>query len=157
MKLLKISQYHLRKTKFMVFLVWNGTGKSVFLKLICGFYIPDSGEIKIDGINYNLCNDFPKDLRALIEKPSFFPELTGYENLKLLADIQRKIDDKQIREALDIVNLTEDMDKKYHKYSLGMKQKLGIAQVIMENPKIMILDEPFRNRRRNREEINYVF
>ncbi|MDO5394163.1 MAG: ATP-binding cassette domain-containing protein [Mycoplasmatota bacterium] len=121
----------------------NGTGKSVFLKLICGFYIPDSGEIKIDGINYNLCNDFPKDLRALIEKPSFFPELTGYENLKLLADIQRKIDDKQIREALDIVNLTEDMDKKYHKYSLGMKQKLGIAQVIMENPKIMILDEPF--------------
>lgn len=121
----------------------NGTGKSVFLKLICSFYTPDSGEIYIDGVDYNKNNDFPKKLRALIEKPCFFPELTGFENLKLLADIQKEISDEQIKEALEIVNLSNDMDKKYYKYSLGMKQKLGIAQVIMENPKIMILDEPF--------------
>ena len=121
----------------------NGTGKSVFLKLICGFYYPDKGEVLIDNINYNTTTDFPKDLRALIEKPDFFPDLTGYENLKLLVDIQKKISDKEILEALDIVNLINEKDKKYHEYSLGMKQKLGIAQVIMENPAIMILDEPF--------------
>lgn len=121
----------------------NGTGKSVFLKLICGFYYPTSGEITIDGINYNNTTDFPTDLRALIEKPGFFPDLTGFENLKMLAEIQRKISDEEINKTLEIVNLVEEKDKKYHKYSLGMKQKLGIAQVIMENPKIMILDEPF--------------
>lgn len=121
----------------------NGTGKSVFLKLICGFYYPTSGEITIDGINYNKTTDFPPDLRALIEKPGFFPDLTGFENLKMLSDIQGKISDKEIYKALEIVNLFEEKDKKYHKYSLGMKQKLGISQVIMENPKIMILDEPF--------------
>lgn len=121
----------------------NGTGKSVLLKLICGFYYPTSGEIFIDGVNYNNSVDFPPSLRALIEKPNFFPNLTGFNNLKMLADIQKNISDKEINEALDIVNLAEEKNKKYHKYSLGMKQKLGIAQVIMENPKIMILDEPF--------------
>lgn len=121
----------------------NGTGKSVFLKLICSFYRPTSGNVTIDGIDYNKTTDFPPDLRALIEKPSFFPDLTGFENLKMLADIQKKISDEEIYKALEIVNLIEEKDKKYHKYSLGMKQKLGIAQVIMENPKIMILDEPF--------------
>lgn len=121
----------------------NGTGKSVFLKLICGFYCPTSGEITIDGHNYNNTSDFPPDLRALIEKPGFFPNLSGFENLKMLADIQGKISNEEICNALDIVNLLEEKDKKYYKYSLGMKQKLGIAQVIMENPKIMILDEPF--------------
>lgn len=121
----------------------NGTGKSVFLKLICGFYCPTSGEITINGKNYNKTADFPPDLRALIEKPGFFPNLSGFENLKMLADIQGKISDEEIYKALDIVNLLEEKDKKYYKYSLGMKQKLGIAQVIMENPKIMIFDEPF--------------
>ncbi len=121
----------------------NGTGKSVFLKLLCGFYYPDSGEVLIDGVNYNNSSSFPEDLRALIEKPNFFPDLTGFENLKMLANIQNKISDKEILEALDTVNLLSEKDKKYRDYSLGMKQKLGIAQVIMENPTIMILDEPF--------------
>ena len=121
----------------------NGTGKSVFLKLICGFYSPTSGEITIDGINYNKTTDFPPDLRALIEKPSFFPNLTGFENLKMLSDIQGKISDKDIYNALKIVNLYEEKDKKYHKYSLGMKQKLGVAQALMEDPEVIILDEPF--------------
>lgn len=121
----------------------NGSGKSVLLKLICGFYTPTSGSILFDGKDYNKILEFPKSLRALIESPSFFPDLTGYENLKILAKIQNKIGDKEIKEALDIVNLTSEMNKKYRKYSLGMKQKLGIAQAIMEDADVLILDEPF--------------
>lgn len=83
------------------------------------------------------------NMRILIEKPTFFSDLSGYKNLKILADINKKIDDERILETLELVNLTKDKDKKYSKYSLGMKQKLGIAQVIMENPDIMIFDEPF--------------
>lgn len=121
----------------------NGAGKSVLLKLICGFYTPTSGEILFDNVNYNFKLEFPKDLRAFIEKPSFFPDLTGFENLKLLAKIQNKITDEDILRALEIVELYDEKDKKYSKYSLGMKQKLGVAQEIMENPKILVLDEPF--------------
>lgn len=120
----------------------NGSGKSVLLKLICGFYDVTSGEILLDGYNYSLNNEFLKDARCLIEKPSFLPDLTGYENLKLLAQVQNRIGDKEILKALEDVNLSLEKDKKYSKYSLGTKQKLGIAQVLMENPKIIILDEP---------------
>lgn len=121
----------------------NGAGKSVFLKILCGFYTPTSGEVLFNGINLDSQLKYPKNLRALIEKPSFFPDLTGFENLKLLAKIQDKISDKEILNALEIVNLIDEKDKKYSKYSLGMKQKLGVAQVIMENPEIMVLDEAF--------------
>jgi len=121
----------------------NGSGKSVLLKLICGFYIPDSGKILYDGRDLNQDGLFPENLRAFIERPSFYPDLTGYQNLKLLADIQKKIGEKEIISALETVNLIEEKDKKYSKYSLGMKQKLGIAQAIMEDPNILILDEPF--------------
>ncbi len=121
----------------------NGSGKSVFLKLLSGFYLPTSGVILYDGKNYNENNEFPPSLRVLIEKPTFFPDMTGFENLKLLAKIQNKISDLEIEKALEIVNLLDQKDKKYSKYSLGMKQKLGIAQVIMEDPQIMFLDEPF--------------
>lgn len=121
----------------------NGAGKSVFLKLICGFYVPTKGKVLFDGIDYNKNLQYPPSLRALIEKPSFFSDLSGFDNLKFLANIQNKIGDKEILEALEIVNLTDEKDKKYGKYSLGMKQKLGIAQAIMEKPDIMILDEPF--------------
>ena len=121
----------------------NGTGKSLLLKLICGFYVPTSGEILFDGVNLNAKLKYPDNLRALINKPSFFPDLTGFENLKMLAEIQHKINDDDILRAMEIVNLIEEKDKKYSKYSLGIKQKLGIAQVIMENPNILILDEPF--------------
>lgn len=121
----------------------NGSGKSVFLKMLCGFYKPTSGEILFDGENIIKNNTFPKNTRALIEKPNFLPDLSGFENLELLASIQRIIGKQEIIEALDKVNLSEDKDKKYKKYSLGMKQKLGIAQVLMENPNVIILDEPF--------------
>lgn len=122
----------------------NGSGKSVFFKLICGFYRPTSGKIIVDNCDLNVDKKFIPDCRVLIEKPNFLPDLSGLDNLKLLASIQNKIDQKQIEETLDIVNLNEeDRNKKFHKYSLGMKQKLGIAQVLMENPSIMIFDEPF--------------
>lgn len=121
----------------------NGSGKSVFLKILCGFYEATSGEVLYDGLDIKREKCFPPDTRALIEKPSFLPNLSGKENLELLAAIQNKIGNEEIEESLKKVNLYEDRDKKFSKYSLGMKQKLGIAQVIMENPKVMILDEPF--------------
>lgn len=121
----------------------NGSGKSVLMKLIAGLYVPTEGEVLYDGKNYNNVLEFPPSLRALIEKPNFFPDLTGYQNLELLAKIQNKIGKDEILKALEIVNLKDEKDKKYSKYSLGMKQKLGIAQAIMENPEIILLDEPF--------------
>lgn len=121
----------------------NGAGKSVFLKILCGFYIPTSGQVLFDEVDLNTELKYPNDLRALIEKPSFFPDLTGFENLNILAKIQNKITKDDIIKAMEIVNLIDEKDKKYSKYSLGMKQKLGIAQVIMESPNIMIFDEPF--------------
>lgn len=120
----------------------NGSGKSVLLKIICGFYTPTSGEVLLDNYNYILNNDFPKSTRCLIEKPNFLPDLTGYENLKLLASIENKIGDKEIMDTIEKLNLKEEINKKYSKYSLGTKQKLGIAQVLMENPKLIVLDEP---------------
>lgn len=132
------------KSKKIIALVGrNGSGKSVLLKLLCGLYLPTEGEILFDNINYNLNEEYPPNTRALIEKPTFMDELTGFENLKLLAKIQNLIGDQEINEALKIVNLYDDKDKKFKYYSLGMKQKLGIAQVIMENPDVMIFDEPF--------------
>lgn len=121
----------------------NGSGKSVFLKMICGLYVPTSGEILYDSENLNKKNQYPENIRALIETPAFFPDLTGFENLKVLSKIQNLISDSEICETLDDVNLTNEKDKKYGKYSLGMKQKLGIAQAIMENPEVIVLDEPF--------------
>lgn len=121
----------------------NGSGKSVLLKIICGFYMPTDGEVFLDEENYIAEDEFPKDTRALIEKPCFLPDLTGYENLQLLASIQNKIGKEDINQIMDRLNLTQEANKKYGKYSLGTKQKLGIAQVLMEDPKLIILDEPF--------------
>lgn len=120
----------------------NGSGKSVLLKIICGFYTPSTGEVLLDNYNYILNNDFPKSTRCLIEKPNFLPDLTGYENLKLLASIENKIGNKEIMDTIEKLNLKEEINKKYGKYSLGTKQKLGIAQVLMEDPKLIVLDEP---------------
>ncbi len=121
----------------------NGSGKSVFLKLLCGFYEPTNGTILYDNVDIVKSRIFPPNTRSLIEKPSFLPNLTGFENLKLLANIQNKIDDNKIIETLKLVELESAIHKKYRNYSLGMKQKLGIAQVLMEDPQIIILDEPF--------------
>lgn len=120
----------------------NGSGKSVLLKLLCGFYNPDQGEILYDGVNIVGDNIFPPNTRALIEKPNFLLDLTGMENLKLLASIQNRIKVDDILKIVEQLNLKNDINKKYKTYSLGTKQKLGIAQVLMENPDVIILDEP---------------
>lgn len=121
----------------------NGSGKSVFLKVLCGFYKPTSGKVLVDGRDISEEGIFLPEARALIEHPNFISDLTGYENLLLLANIQNKIGKEEIEKSLKEVNLYQEKNKVYSSYSLGMKQKLGIAQVIMENPKIMIFDEPF--------------
>ena len=121
----------------------NGSGKSVLLKIICGFYMPTSGVVLQDEFDYSKEVSFPKNTRALIEKPKFIPDMTGYENLELLASVQNKIGKEEIINTLEKLNLTKEMNKNFSKYSLGTKQKLGIAQVLMENPDMIILDEPF--------------
>lgn len=120
----------------------NGSGKTVLLKILCGLFKPDEGVILYDGVP--LKKDVYKyNVGALIENPKFFPDLSGYKNLKILAELQNKIGEKEILETLDLLRLTEEKDKLYTKYSLGMKQKLGIAQAIMEDQAIIFLDEPF--------------
>ena len=121
----------------------NGSGKTVLLKLISGFINPTKGSISFDGKVLYKDIKLPPNLRCLIENPSFIPMMSGYDNLKLLADILHKIGEKEIIDTLKSVNLYDAKDKTYHKYSLGMKQKLGIAQVLMEDPDIIVLDEPF--------------
>lgn len=129
--------------KIYSFIGRNGSGKSVLFKIISGFYKPSTGKVLFDDLDINKDIKVLPSTRTLIERPSFIPNLSGYQNLKLLASIQNKIGDEEIFDALKKVNLYEEKDKLYHKYSLGMKQKLGLAQVLMENPEVLILDEPF--------------
>ena len=121
----------------------NGSGKSVLLKIIAGLYLQDKGKVLFDNKNYNMINEIPDNLGIVIEQPSFINDLTGLENLKLLASIRNVATERDIVESLEIVNLKDDMNKKYSKYSLGMRQKLSIAQAIMEHQKVILLDEPF--------------
>lgn len=121
----------------------NGSGKTVLLKIICGIMETDSGEVLFDNENYLKKYGIPKSTRALIENPDMINELTGFENLKLIASIQKTISDKEIYDVLELVGLEGEENKKYKEYSLGMKQKLGIAQVIMEDADLLIFDEPF--------------
>ena len=118
----------------------NGSGKSVLLKILCGFYTPTEGSVFYNGKSLK---DSLIRIRALIEKPSFFPYLSGFENLQLLAKLEHLIDSQRILQVLKLVGLFDDKDKNFSKYSLGMKQKLGIAQAIMEPSDLLILDEPF--------------
>lgn len=121
----------------------NGSGKTVLLKLITGYLNSTNGFIMYNGKILGKDLKIPPKTRCLIENPRFISNMTGYQNLKLLADIKGIIGKKEIEETLKKVNLFEEKDKLYYKYSLGMKQKLGIAQVLMEDPDIIILDEPF--------------
>ena len=121
----------------------NGSGKTVLMKCICGFLQPDSGIIRVNGKIVGKECDFPEDLGVIIETPGFLPNLTGYQNLKILASLKGIIGKEEIREVLLQVGLDPDMRKPVGKYSLGMRQRLGIAQAIMEKPKVLILDEPF--------------
>ena len=120
----------------------NGSGKTVLLKLISGFLKPDAGIVKVQGITLDKRHEFPENVGILIEKPGFLTYKTGFQTLKYLSSIQRKIDDAAIRNVLEEVGLKDTKGKPVGKYSMGMKQRLGIAQAIMENPEILLLDEP---------------
>ena len=121
----------------------NGSGKTVLMKCICGFMLPDSGKIYVGGQQVGRDCDFPDSLGIIIETPGFLPYLTGYQNLKILASLKAKIGKKEIIDALEKVGLKPTLRKPVSKYSLGMRQRLGIAQAIMEDPAVLILDEPF--------------
>ena len=120
----------------------NGSGKTMLMRLVSGLILPTSGEIIIDGETLGKDITFPRGIGTLIENPAFLDNYSGFQNLKLLASIQGKISDEEIREAIIAVELNPDDKKKFRKYSLGMKQRLGIAAAVMEHPDIIILDEP---------------
>ena len=120
----------------------NGSGKTVLMKCICGFLIPDSGSITVNGERVGVDVDFPRDMGLIIETPGFLPNMTGVKNLEILASLNKKIGLEEIAAAIRRVGLDPLMKKPVGKYSLGMRQRLGIAQAIMEDPALLILDEP---------------
>ena len=120
----------------------NGSGKSVMFKTICGFIRPARGRVTLDGVDYAAMHKFPPHMGLLIESPGMLPECSGYENLMRLASIRGVITRKDVCNAIATVGLDPSDRRTVSKYSLGMKQRLGIAQAIMENPEILLLDEP---------------
>lgn len=119
----------------------NGSGKSMLFKSICGLIKPTNGEIFV--LDKKIHNgELAEDIGVLIEKPGFLPQYSGFDNLKILSSINNKIDDKEIEKFISLVGLSSQDKRPIRKYSLGMKQRLGIAQALMEKPKILILDEP---------------
>lgn len=121
----------------------NGSGKTVLMKCICGFLLPDSGRVLIDGRQVGKAFDFPPSLGLIIETPGFLPSRSGISNLKLLAAIRHRAKKEDLIRAMERVGLDPGLRKPVGKYSLGMRQRLGLAQAIMEDPKLLILDEPF--------------
>ena len=121
----------------------NGSGKTVLMNCICGFLNPTSGDIYVNYKRIGKDVDFPDDIGIIIETLGFLPNMTGLKNLELLASLKNKIGKKQIIEAIEAVGLDPKLKKHVSKYSLGMRQRLGIAQAIMEDPQLFILDEPF--------------
>ena len=120
----------------------NGSGKTMLMRLVSGLITPTSGSITINGKRLGKDITFPESVGILIENPAFLDAYSGFDNLKLLASIQNRIGEEEIRAILAKVGLDPQDKKKYRKYSLGMKQRLGIAAAVMENPDIIILDEP---------------
>lgn len=121
----------------------NGSGKTMLMRAICGLILPTSGCVEIDGKVIGKDMSFPESVGALIENPGFISSYSGFKNLKTLAQIKNEISDDDIIYILEQVGLDPYNKKSFRKYSLGMKQKLGIAGAMMENPKLLILDEPF--------------
>ncbi len=120
----------------------NGSGKTVLMKMIIGFLKPDSGWVRVFGDIIGKDVDYANNIGAVIEVPGFLPFESGFSNLKYLASIKGKISDDDIKNAIKSVGLNPDDKKHVGKYSLGMRQRLGLAQAIMEDPELLILDEP---------------
>lgn len=120
----------------------NGSGKTMLFRAICGLIVPSKGSIKVYGKELHKEISFPESVGVLIESPGFWNHYTGFDNLKILSRIKNKISDCDIKNAITSVGLDPEDKRVYKKYSLGMKQKLGLAQAIMEKPDLIVLDEP---------------
>ena len=120
----------------------NGSGKTMLLRLLCGLIAPTSGRVLIDGKLLDKEHSFPESTGILIETPAFLDDFTAFDNLKLISRVNNLIGDDDIHEVLSRVGLESSSKKKYRKFSLGMKERLGIAAAIMESPKLLLLDEP---------------
>ena len=130
------------KGKIYGFVGRNGSGKTMLMKCICGFVRVTDGKITVNGKQVGEDVDFPDNIGIIIENPEFVPYYNGYKNLKLLADVKKKIGKEEIRDAMIMAGLDPDLKLHVGRYSLGMRQRLGISQAIMEDPDILILDEP---------------
>ncbi len=120
----------------------NGSGKTMLMRTICGLIRPTTGKVIINGKELKKDMDFPESIGILIDSPTFLENYSAFDNLKYLASIKGKVTDEEIYALLDEVNLTEAMHKKFKFYSLGMKQRLGIAGAVLEHPDVILIDEP---------------
>ena len=127
----------------------NGSGKTMLMKCMCGFIRPTEGTVESNGNVIGRDVDYLPDAGVIIETPGFIPYYSGFQNLKVLAGIKNKISANEIREAILTVGLDPELKLPVKKYSLGMRQRLGLAQAIMENPSILILDEPMNGLDKN--------
>ena len=120
----------------------NGSGKTVLFKTIIGFIRPTSGHVFVNQKEIGVDTDFAEDVGMIIETPGFLPQYSAYKNLLYLAGIRNRITKQQVIDAINMVGLDAGSNKKVRKFSLGMRQRLGIAQAIMEDPDLLVLDEP---------------
>jgi ABC-2 type transport system ATP-binding protein len=121
----------------------NGSGKSLLFRILCGFTKPDSGQVKIAQEYMSKRRDFPEHFGVIIDRPGFVANLTGFENLKILAKIRNVIGEREISETMQSFGLDPSLKQKVRHYSLGMRQKLALSQAFMEAPRVLVLDEPF--------------
>lgn len=141
-EVLKETTIEFEKGKITGIVGRNGSGKTVLMKIICGLLKPTTGTVVVNGQRIGKVVDFPGDIGIIIETPIFVPYQSAMTNLKNLAAIRGKIKDDRIREVIRMVGLNPDDKKRVGKFSLGMRQRLGIAQAIMEDPSLLVLDEP---------------
>ena len=134
----------------------NGSGKTMLMKCICGFVRPTEGRVFVDGKQIGKDADFPESLGVIIETPEFIPSLSGYDNLRMLAGGRHRIGPDEIKAAMDLVELDWKMRLHVKKYSLGMRQRLGIAQALMESPDLLVLDEPLNGLDEDGAAVGYV-
>ena len=142
-RILQDISVHFEKGKIHGLIGRNGSGKTVLMKCICGFKKPTSGAVFVEGKQIGKDVDFVPNAGVIIETPGFVPFYSGYKNLHILAELNRRIGREEIEDAMRTVGLDPGLKRHVKKYSLGMRQRLGIAQAIMEKPQLLILDEPF--------------
>lgn len=141
-EILKKVSVHFERGKIHGLIGRNGSGKTMLMKCICGFVKPTSGNVSVNGKLIGRDCDFPESVGLIIETPGFIPYYSGFRNLKLLADLHGKISKTDISKIMEQVGLDPKLKRHVRKYSLGMRQRLGLAQAIMEDPDLLILDEP---------------